>query len=62
MSEAVKMLHTMKPKIPENLKILTDYEKRKFRYYLSFVSFTVFQVIFVLLTRNSNKRSKLLSH
>ncbi|CAG9537179.1 unnamed protein product [Cercopithifilaria johnstoni] len=30
-SEDVKLLHTMKPKIPENLKILTDYEKRKFR-------------------------------
>ncbi|VDM97045.1 unnamed protein product [Thelazia callipaeda] len=30
-SEAVQILYTVKPKTPKNLKILTDYEKRKFR-------------------------------
>ncbi|VDM08425.1 unnamed protein product [Wuchereria bancrofti] len=30
-SDDVKLLYTVKPKAPENLKILTDYEKRKFR-------------------------------
>uniref|UniRef100_A0A0R3RM73 Fibronectin type-III domain-containing protein n=1 Tax=Elaeophora elaphi TaxID=1147741 RepID=A0A0R3RM73_9BILA len=37
-SEDVKLLHTMKPKIPKNLKILTDYEKRKFRLIMDIAS------------------------
>ncbi|KAL3994459.1 Fibronectin type III domain family protein [Acanthocheilonema viteae] len=37
-SEGVKLLHTMKPKTPENLKILTDYEKRKFRLIMDIAS------------------------
>lgn len=48
-SDDVKLLHTVKPKIPENLKILTDYEKRKFRYYFFHFSHN-FSINFNLLT------------
>uniref|UniRef100_A0A8R1XN36 Fibronectin type-III domain-containing protein n=1 Tax=Onchocerca volvulus TaxID=6282 RepID=A0A8R1XN36_ONCVO len=37
-SESIEILHTMKPKIPGNLKILTDYEKRKFKLIMDIAS------------------------
>ncbi|KAM3719393.1 Receptor-type tyrosine-protein phosphatase dep-1 [Dirofilaria immitis] len=37
-SEGVEILHTMKPRTPKNLEILTDYEKRKFRLIMDIAS------------------------
>ncbi|EFO17948.2 hypothetical protein LOAG_10550 [Loa loa] len=37
-SEGIKLIYTMKPKVPENLKILMDYEKRKFRLIMDIAS------------------------